>query len=410
MLDINTTEQSDLRSDQSPWSRLASDLRDGLVTGDVRCDVLIVGGGITGALMAQHLAGRGRNIVLIDRERPGLGSTAASTAMLQWEIDAPLAELTDLYGFETAADIYRRSFRAVAGLQSLVTTLGVPCSFRERTTLYLAAGDAGRAELSNEHTLRQRAGLPGHLLNHVDLLAEAGFDREAAILSPGSADADPLCLAQGLLSAAKQAGVKVLSGEAIQFDHGPRTVMVGLDGGRVIEAGHVVLATGYVMPDFVPAESHAVVSSWALSTMPQPAGSLWQGESLVWEASESYHYMRSTADGRIIIGGEDAEITDADARDKLISQKTATLQNKLADLWPRASTEVSSRWAGFFGETDDGLPLIGRVPGHPRILAAYGYGGNGITFSFMASRILSRLIDGHDQSWFQNFALDRPKS
>ncbi len=409
MLDINTTEQSDLRSDQSPWRRLSSDLRDGPVLADFRCDVLIIGGGITGALMAQHHAGRGRDIVLIDRERPGLGSTAASTAMLQWEIDAPLAELADLYGFETAADVYRRSFRAVAGLQSLVTTLGVPCSFRERTTLYLAAGDVGSAELRNEHALRQRAGLPGHLMNHAELLAHAGFDREAAILSPGSADADPLCLAQGLLGLAKQAGVRVLGGDAISFDHGPRSVTVGLEAGRTIEAGHVVLATGYVMPDFIPAERHSVVSSWAISTVPQPAECLWRDESLVWEASDSYHYLRTSADGRIIIGGEDAQITDADIRDGLIAQKTAILQDKLSQLWPLANTDVGRCWAGFFGETDDGLPLIGRVPGQPRILAAYGYGGNGITFSFMASRILSRLIDGHDQSWFQNFALDRPE-
>lgn len=408
MLDINTIEQSDLRSDQSPWRRLASDLRDGPPEADFRCDVLIVGGGITGALMAQHLAGRGRDIVLIDRERPGLGSTAASTAMLQWEIDAPLAELTDLYGFETAADVYRRSFRAVAGLQSLVTALGVPCSFRECTTLYLAAGDAGASELRNEHELRQRAGLPGHLMSHAELLAHVGFDREAAIVSPGSADADPLCLAQGLLKLAKQGGVRVLSGDAISFDHGPRSVTVGLDAGHSIEAGHVVLATGYVMPDFIPAERHSVVSSWAISTVPQSAASLWRDESLVWEASDSYHYLRTSADGRIIIGGEDDEITDAQMRDELITQKTALLQDSLTQLWPRANTQVSSRWAGFFGETDDGLPLIGRVPGKPRILAGYGYGGNGITFSFMASRILSRLIDGHDQSWFQHFALDRP--
>ncbi len=409
MLDINDTDQSDLRSDQSPWRRLTSDLRDGPVTTDFRCDVLIVGGGITGALMAQHLAESGRDIVLIDRERPGLGSTAASTAMLQWEIDAPLAELTDLYGFEVAADVYNRSLRAVAGLRSLVGALGLPCAFRDRSTLYLAGGDAGTAELQHEHALRQRAGLPGRLLNHTELLQQTGFDREAAILSPKSADADPLCLAQGLLSNAKQRGVKVLAADAISFDHGPQMVTVGLSDGRSIEARHVVLATGYVMPDFVVTDRHSVVSSWAISTVRQQTGSLWPSESLVWEASDSYNYMRSTADGRIIIGGEDTPLTDPAERDEAIPAKTRALQDKLRQLWPQAQTDTSSCWAGFFGETDDGLPLIGRVPGHPRILAAYGYGGNGITFSFLASRILPRLIDGHHQSWFENFEIDRPQ-
>jgi glycine/D-amino acid oxidase-like deaminating enzyme len=408
MLDMITTEQSDLHGGNSPWQHLSSDLRQGPVTENIRCDVLVIGGGITGSLMAQKLASPVCDVVVIDRERPGFGSTAASTAMLQWEIDAPLAELADLYGFEAAANIYQRSFRAVQGLQNLVSRLKLPCALRERSTLYIAAGDSGHTELKHEHELRQRAGLPGALLGHAELLAHKGFDREAAIFSPGSADADPLCLAQGMLGAAKLQGARVMGGEAIHFDNGPRCVIVGLADGREIEARHVVLASGYVMPDFVRSERHSVVSSWAIATERQPTGSLWPCESLVWEASEHYAYMRSTQDGRIVIGGEDEDVIDPTMRDEAIPAKVRKLQEKLAQLWPQATTQTTSSWSGFFGETDDGLPLIGRVPGHSRILAAYGYGGNGITFSYMAAQILAGLIKGEEQGWFESFAIDRP--
>ncbi len=407
MLDNETTAQDDLRSRQYPWQSGTNDQRTGSVAQDCRCDVLIVGGGISGAMAAQHLAGRALDVVLIDRERPGFGSTAASTAMLQWEIDAPIAELTGLYGFEAAAAIYRRSFEAVEGLKAMVSDLRIPCSFRPRSTLYIASGDAGHSELHNEHSLRQRAGLPGEFLNHSDLLGHFGLDREAAIVSPGSADADPLCLTHGLLTAARRAGVRVLAGDAVDFQHGPGSVMVSLDGGRCIEARHVVLATGYAVPDVVETDRHSVVSSWALATVPQAAGTLWPDECLIWEASESYHYLRTCADGRIIIGGEDEPVTDADRRDGMIAEKTVALRAHLARLMPQADTGVSSQWAGFFGETDDGLPLIGQLPGSPRILAAYGYGGNGITFSFMASRILARLIEGQREDWYRHFAFDR---
>jgi len=81
---------------------------------------------------------------------------------------------------------------------------------------------------------------------------------------------------------------------------------------------------------------------------------------------------------------------------------------KLAKLWPDAVPAADYSWSGAFGETVDGLPMIGPVPSMPRILAAYGYGGNGITFSFMASRMLAALIAGERQEWFETFALDRP--
>ncbi len=96
MFDADTTIQSDLRGGSPPWlSGFKRPVRRKLEH-SLACDVLVVGAGITGALMAEHLSRLGRKVCLIDRERAGFGSTAASTAMLQWEIDCPLSELTGL--------------------------------------------------------------------------------------------------------------------------------------------------------------------------------------------------------------------------------------------------------------------------------------------------------------------------
>src|SRR5436190_6491530 len=99
ILDPDTTRQDDLRGGASPWRRGFAAARRRPVTESFRCDVLVVGGGITGAFALEHLTRQGFRACLIDRERPGHGSTAASTAMLQWEIDASLTELTGWYGF-----------------------------------------------------------------------------------------------------------------------------------------------------------------------------------------------------------------------------------------------------------------------------------------------------------------------
>ena len=408
MLDPESTRHDDLRSGYSPWlagpPRPASEGLDA----DIRCDVVIVGGGITGALAAEHLTALGHAVVLVDREREGFGSTAASTAMLQWEIDLPLRELAALYGFDKAADVYRRSFKAVKGLRERVAELQLGCAFLPRDTVYLAAGDVGSRELLDEATLRRKAGLPGTLLDHGTLLGTFGFDRQAAIVSPGSAEADPLSLCHALLRVAAGRGARLIRDEAVAFDSTASTASAQLDSGRTIEAGHVVLATGYVMPACVTSDLHRVASSWALATLPQAPAALWPGPALVWEASEDYVYCRTTTDGRIIIGGEDEESDDPDRRKELGPEKTAALLAKLRALVPGAAATLGHAWSGAFGQTVDGLPLIGRVPGYPRMLAAYGYGGNGITFSFLASRIIGAMIGGAEAPWFRHFAIDRP--
>ncbi len=408
MFDSKTTVQDDLRGGNAPWSGRLKATRARLER-NIRCEILVVGAGITGALMAEHLTALGHEVCVIDRERPGFGSTAASTAMLQWEIDCSLAELTNFYGFERAATIYRHSLKAVAGLKALVDGLQLPCAFRHRHSLYLAGGESGVRELLAEHGLRERAGLPGSYLDYPTLRREYGFEREAAILSPGSADADPLCLSHGLIAVAAARGTPIYDAEAVSYDSSRHGVTVGLDNGFVIEAQRVVLATGYVMPDFVKSELHKTSSSWAIATPPQAPDARWRDGVLIWEASEHYHYLRTTADNRIIIGGEDDDaVTEPEARDKAMAKKADTLLATLRTLVPKAEARADFIWSGAFGETLDGLPLIGQVPGHPRLYAAYGYGGNGITFSFLASRLLGRLIAGHHEPWYDDIALGRP--
>ncbi len=408
--DAESTVQSDLRGGSPPWLAGYVRPRRKALDQNMRCDILVVGAGITGSLIAEHLTSLGHKVCIIDRERAGFGSTAASTAMLQWEIDCPLSELTGFYGFERAANIYRRSLQAVTGLKSLVGTLGLSCAFRDRSSLYMTGAGTGARELLAEHELRQRAGLPGAYLDYQTLVREFGFDREAAILSPGSADADPLLLSHALIASAVANGASMFDANALSYDSRGTRVMVGLDNGCEIDASRVILATGYVMPDFVKTDLHKTASSWAIATPQQNTDVLWRDGVLIWEASDDYLYARTTADNRIVIGGEDDDgITEPEARDALMQEKAKIILKKLQALCPRAQATADFVWSGAFGETEDGLPLIGEVPGYPRIHAAYGYGGNGITFSFLASRLIGQMIAGHREPWFDDLAIDRPR-
>ena len=408
MLDADSTTTHDLRTGRTPWTDGRRQVRQPL-DHDRRCEVLVVGAGITGSFVAEHLVSAGHDVCVVDRERPGLGSTAASTAMLLWEIDQSLTSLTDLYGFERTGSVYRRSLRAVAGLKDLVRERRVRCSLRDRQSLYVAAGTTGARELLAEHELRQRAGLPGTYLDYRTLRQTFGVDREAAILSPGAADADPLCLAQGLMASAVARGASLYEGDAVDYQSTGRGAAVVLDHGRVIEADRVVLATGYVMPDFVKSDLHGVASSWAVATPPQPAERRWRDGVLIWEATEHYLYARTTRDHRVIVGGEDnEEATTPEDRARATPGKATAILGRLNSMLSDVDARPEIVWSGLFGTTVDGLPLIGAVPGYPHILAAYGYGGNGITFSFLASRLIAGLVAGRHEAWYDDFVPDRP--
>ena len=105
-------------------------------------------------------------------------------------------------------------------------------------------------------------------------------------------------------------------------------------------------------------------------------------------------YLRTTVDGRVICGGEDEEFQDEGARDELIGEKSARISEKLKKLMPGLDSTPEFAWTGSFGTTSTGLPIIAKAPRHPRIHAVMGYGGNGITFSRIASEIVRTELNG----------------
>jgi glycine/D-amino acid oxidase-like deaminating enzyme len=115
---------------------------------------------------------------------------------------------------------------------------------------------------------------------------------------------------------------------------------------------------------------------------------------MIWEASDPYLYMRVAWDGRVICGGEDEDFADEEQRDALTALKTKRLEEKLNRIFPQLDTTAHFAWSGAFGATGSGLQIIGSLPGHPPVHAVMGYGGNGITFSQIASEIVSASIAG----------------
>ncbi len=132
-----------------------------------------------------------------------------------------------------------------------------------------------------------------------------------------------------------------------------------------------------------------VAAAFALATTPLASFEGWgEDRCLIWETARPYFYLRTTADDRAVIGGADRPYATAHNRAQLLTRQTTRLADRFAKLFPTLHWDVDWRWGGTFGETRDGLPYIGTVPQFPHGYFALGYGGNGITFSWIAANLL----------------------
>ena len=398
----------DLRSGRPVWLAYRTPaVPTERLTRDVACDVAIVGMGISGAMMAEALTAEGHSVVCIDRRGPMQGSTAATTALVQFEIDQPMVKLSKMIGRSSAEQAWRRSRLAVINLRGRIAELDIDCRVSSRQSLYLTGNVLGPGELREEEALRRQAGIGATYLPPKELEEQFGIERDGAILSHDNLSLDPRKLAAGLLNKALERKARFYAPvEATSIEASKDEIVLATNAGPSITAGHVVLATGYELMEMVPADNHSVISTWAIATRPQKP-KIWPGHAFIWEASDPYLYMRATADGRVICGGEDEEFTDETLRDELILDKSARISTKLAKLFPQIDPKPEFSWTGSFGTTPTGLPIIGPVPRHPRIHEILGYGGNGITFSQIASEIVASAIGGRDDCDAKLFAFGR---
>lgn len=365
---------------------------------DLDCDVLVIGAGITGAILADYLAQQHLQVVVLDRRDVAGGSTSASTAMLQYEIDTHLSELIKRIGKASAERAYHLCSEAIDKLAAMSKELP-ECGFARHSSFYFASTQDDVDSLEQEYYARKAAGFEIELWSSKEINARFNFKAPCGLYSKQGAQVDPFKLTHALLQRAQRNGARIFDRTQVNdIDQSAEGVVALTKSGHKVRAKKVVFACGYEAQTWLNEKVVDLNSTFALVTEPVDSFEGWHEQCLLWESARPYTYMRTTSDNRIIIGGEDEPFENADLRDKVLPEKREKLSKKLAELMPKIPFEVAYAWAGTFGETQDGLAYIGETDEFPNAYFALGYGGNGITYSVTAAQIIADLYMGKNNS------------
>ena len=349
----------------------------------------MIGGGITGALVAYRLVNEGVETVLLDKRDIGTGSTAASTSLLQYEIDTELHDLIPRVGEADAVRAYQVGLEAIDQIEEILRILGDDCGFERKTSLYLASKKSHVKKLRSEFECRRRFGFDVQYLDATEVEDTFHFSAPGAILSSGDAQIDVFRFTHALLGQASRNGLRAYDRTAVSaIERGRGRMILETDRGPTVKARRVVFATGYESQQYLKHDVGALHSSFAAVSEPIGDFPHWPGRCLIWETARPYFYVRTTSDDRVLIGGADAPFATDHSRPGLVRSKAARLVKRFNALFPGTTFEIAYAWAGTFGETKDGLAYVGRNPEWPNAYFALGYGGNGVTMSVVAAGLI----------------------
>ncbi|CAM3475123.1 FAD-binding oxidoreductase [Sphingobacterium prati] len=406
-MDMSLSYSMDLKSNEPFWL-----IKNGLLTTypslrqDKSCDILIVGGGISGALIAHECISMGKRCILIDKREIVNGSSAATTSMLQYEIDIPLYRLKELIGEEGAIASYKACCNAIDKIGLLSKKIGSKAGFRKKKSLYYASRKKDVSWLKKEFCTRDAAGFKVKWLSEDEIKKKYNIEGAyGGICSEQGASIDAFCFAHELLAYNVKKGLEVFDKTALTaVKSSERSHKITVSSGAMIHAKKIIYCIGYESVELIPEKFVDLLSTFAIVS--EPNISLYQQykDLLIWNTSDPYLYMRTTDDCRFLIGGKDEEFHDPQKRDAMIAIKSDKLEKSFLKIFDRPFV-TDFNWAGTFGVTKDGLPYIGKHKQFKNTFFVCGFGGNGITFSVTAMEMVAYWLKNktHPLSKWFNF-------
>lgn len=377
--------------------------------GKYQTDVAVIGSGITGSLLAHELCKAGIKCAVFDKRTIATGSTAASTAQLQYEIDVPLCKMADKVGEDFASRAYRASLQSIRDIEKVLKDAKIDAGFKNVSSIWLASYKKDIKLLEKEFEIRQKYSLPVEFLSEKELFKKHKIAAPAALKNKEAAQMDCYAAATGLLEFhLKRKELDLFSHtEIVKWKEVKSGYELQAQNGNTVKCKYVVIAAGFEAGQFLPENVMKLLSTYVLVSNPVDEKNLWPERSLIWETKEPYFYMRTTSDNRMMIGGEDEDFQNPIKRDDLLRKKIKKLERQFKKIYPEIPFETDMAWCGTFSSTEDGLPYIGTWPGKDRMFFALGYGGNGITFSMIAAQIIANQLSGKKDDRAEVFAFDR---
>ena len=373
-------------------------------------DAVIIGGGMSGCLTAYKLMKQGFSVAILEKKNFGQGSTAANTGLLQYSNDIMLSELIQQIGETEAVQFYQLCLEALDDIERIASELPHKVDFIRRPSIYYASDDADVSKLRTEYETLYKNNFPCEFWDESTLSFYMPFKKPAAIVTFQDAEINPLKFMTSLLIYLQKQGVDLFENTAVTNTSYENQLIHLKTTTHSFKTRDVIYTIGYEKNQNAKKEDTVFNRSYVMVTKPIPSNLHWHNNALIWETKRPYLYLRTTAEGAIMVGGMDENISEAPVDEKVIEECAEKLLKQTRSLFPHLDLEVDYCYAATFAETKDQLPFIGAHPTKPHHYYLLGYGGNGTVYSALGSKIISDLIIGRENNASQMVSLNRKDS
>lgn len=367
-------------------------------------ETLIVGGGIAGITCAYLLAKEGKRVVLLEKRKLGEWVTFCTTGFLTAAIDTDPVRLIKLFGEEKARLIFASHLEAIDNIESIIKSEKIECEF-ERCNNYIYANS--KREEKNLIKMTEA-------FKKLNVKCESKkdnnlkFSKFSYIEMPNQAKFNVMKYLTSLAKIASEHGATIAEDtEVLSLNDQKSFVEVVVKDVGVIKAQKVFSAT--YDPFGKPAHLVHKTNMYRTYVLEYklPAGSL--TSSTYEDTLKPYHYFRidrKNGFDRMIIGG--ADHLNVIKMNRELNFKTMRKYTKeiFRETFGHLAYEEIRHWSGPILEPVDGLAFIGELK-DSNIFQAFAFSGNGMTYSYIASKIFLDKVTSQNNLYSKIYDIKR---
>lgn len=379
--------------------------------GEIKRDILIVGGGAAGLAAAARLAGSGKKVVLIEANICGGSSTGKSAGFLTPDSELELSQLVRRFGTQGAKDLWEVPVRGIQRMLNLIKSGGIDCDLQKQDSLFLGKGRGGMKAVKEEDASRKKLGYESQTYFGEDLTEVIGSRKyTAAVRYRDTYGIDALRYAQGVKGMLLDAGVEIYeSTRALAFSgHTVRTHMGS------VTADQIIFCADKLGPELNPYYWNVYHEQTFLSiTEPlsmAEQNSMFPSEPFqCWDSDLIYSYYRLTGDKRLLLGGGSLMTTYA-RKDTTTSRVIDHVISGFRSAFPQLrSIRFIQFWMGRIDMTRDLLPTVLKEPDTPwvhRVLGCVGLPWATFCGDFVARQVMQDSKQ-EDDKYYRYFNVNR---
>ena len=361
-------------------------------------DVIIVGGGITGITTALLLQQSGMKCLVIEAHSLCFGTTGGTTAHINTLLDVPYSKMEKNFSKEKAKMVADSLKEAINLIKDNIKKYNIDCGFKTTTATLFAQDDKQKDELEEISRATTDAGVENKYIDQISVPIKF----LNAIQVPGQAKFIPVRYVYKLAEEFEKAGGAIM--QQCRVLHADENEIVTVETSKGICKGRFLIYATHIPPGVnllhfrcVPYRSYAMAVTLKDNSYP---------EDLVYDMYDPYHYYRTQEiDGQkyFIAGGDDHKTAHQDNHENCFRSLEAHMRKHFS------IEGTVFKWSSQYYESSDGLPYIGQLPGHEKIFATTGFGGNGMPYSHVAALSLKRTICREDNPYQELYDPNRLK-